>query len=117
MSSNLNMSQGNTKMKYGYKHYALGDEYHIVKTKKNNSCDCKGNFEIVPNHMGIQTEQHIQTREFEKSPQRGLERSSNFRSSLNRKKINRILKMKISKNSNHKDCKHNLLLTFLLSDF
>ena len=93
-----------------------------MKTSKNNSCDQKGNFEIVPNkefiniyrffnNVGSQAEKHIQTREFEKSPRRGLERSLNFHSPFNRKKkIARMLRMKISKNSNPKGGEYILLL-------
>lgn len=76
LNEGFNISQGNIeKKKYGYKNYALGKEYHIVKTNKDNSCDYKSNFEIIPNYTRSEGESHIQTTEFEKSTKRRLERS------------------------------------------
>jgi hypothetical protein len=54
---------------YSYEHYALGSKYHIVKNSKNLSVDFKGNFEIVPNILGNESN-HIQSVEFKKQPER-----------------------------------------------
>mmetsp|Transcript_28506 Transcript_28506/g.25235 ORF Transcript_28506/g.25235 Transcript_28506/m.25235 type:complete len:184 (+) Transcript_28506:1-552(+) len=114
MNGSFNISQDSIMKvtNYGYKNYALGTKYHIVKTTTNRSCDYKGNFEVVPNVPSNDTGEHIQTIEFDKSPDRHLERSNNFNSSMNRrKKFVHNMRLKMSKYSNFKGGLTSLLST------
>ncbi|CAI2361997.1 unnamed protein product [Moneuplotes crassus] len=113
------------RRKYGYKSYALGDEYHIVKNNKNqsltsakglkfnHSVEKRGNFEIIPNiSKPFEGHNHVQSINFHRSPDRNLDKKIHFKSTMSKKKkLREILKNRTTKISPFKGTFGSMILS------